>query len=160
MEALTWDFLQARSNQCAWKVSLQKAPSNSWNSIYGKTSGFLNFLFLFFIPHFHWRSVVWAFPEGLPADNSVLWIVEGGFKASNAYQINSGFQGKNYSGLFCACQYGSVRHGFISYELLAGNMVPEASATRMEGFPGPRCPTSSNTSLHFCSRVETNHQVA
>lgn len=34
------------------------------------------------------------FPEGLPTDYSVLWVVEGGFKAANAYQINSGFQGK------------------------------------------------------------------
>lgn len=91
---------------------------------------------------------MWVFPERLCADYSVLWVEEGEFKAANAYQINSGFQEKNCSGLFCAYHSCRVRHGFISHELAGWEYG-------IGGFcnQSARTPWSSNTSFHFCSRV-------
>lgn len=57
---------------------------------------------------------------------------------------NSVFQEKNCSGLFCA--YHSCRERQVSFHMncLAGNMVLEGSATRVQGLPGPAIQVSTS----------------
>lgn len=83
----------------------------------------------------------------------MLCVVEGGFKAANLSQINSGFQGENLQLFVLCCQSCRVRHGLISRGLVGWECGTGAfcsqgvSASR----PVPGCPTTSSASSHLAS---------
>lgn len=97
------------------------------------------FFVLLLLPHFRWRFVVWLFPQWLPSDYCVLmqWVVEGGLKAANSYQLSSYFQGEKLQ-LSTVClpvlQWEPLfRFTWISWL----DMALEPSATRVQGLPCP-----------------------
>lgn len=102
---------------------------------------FLHLIFvLLFLPHFHWKFVMWLFPQWLPSDYSVLmqWVVEGGLinqiKFLPDYLLLSG--GKSAALVLClsALQW-EPRFHFTWVSWL--DMVLELSAARVQGLPSP-----------------------